>query len=141
MKLSDILRTKGRSVLTIGPRATLAEVVSTMVEHNCGSLVVCDDDALVGIITERDILRVCASETRSLREIIVEERMTRDVITGLASDPISAVMGLMTERRIRHLPVLEDGKLAGLVSIGDVVKAEHSTLSVENQYLKHYIQS
>lgn len=141
MKLSEILRTKGHSVLTIGPRATLAEVVSTMVEHNCGSLVVCDGDALVGIITERDILRVCASETRSLREIIVEERMTRDVITGLASDPISSVMGLMTERRIRHLPVLEDGKLAGLVSIGDVVKAEHSTLSVENQYLKHYIQS
>lgn len=141
MKLSDILRTKGHSVLTIGPRATLAEVVSTMVEHNCGSLVVCDGDALVGIITERDILRVCASDTRSLREIVVEERMTRDVITGLASDPISSVMGLMTERRIRHLPVLEDGKLAGLVSIGDVVKAEHSTLSVENQYLKHYIQS
>ena len=141
MKLSEILRTKGHNVLTIGPRATLAEVVTTMVEHNCGSLVVCDGDALVGIITERDILRVCAAETRSLREIIVEERMTRDVITGLASDPISSVMGLMTERRIRHLPVLEDGKLAGLVSIGDVVKAEHSTLSVENQYLKHYIQS
>jgi CBS domain-containing protein len=141
MKLSDILRIKGNSVLTIGPRATLADVVSTMVEHNCGSLVVCDGDALVGIITERDILRACASQARSLREIPVEERMTREVITGLASDPISGVMGLMTERRIRHLPVLVEGKLAGLVSIGDIVKAEHSTLSVENQYLKHYIQS
>lgn len=141
MKLSDILRTKGNSVLTIGPRATLADVVSTMVEHNCGSLVVCDGDVLVGIITERDILRACASQPRLLHEILVEERMTRQVITGLASDPISGVMGLMTERRIRHLPVLEEGKLAGLISIGDIVKAEHSTLSVENQYLKHYIQS
>ncbi|MHB0955091.1 MAG: CBS domain-containing protein [Pirellulaceae bacterium] len=141
MKLSDILRTKGTAVFTIGPRATLADVVAEMVEHNCGSLVVCDSDELVGIITERDILRACASQNRPLVEMCVEERMTRNLVTGSATDKVSDVMGWMTEMRIRHLPVLEKGRLAGMVSIGDIVKAEHSLLSVENQYLKHYIQS
>ena len=141
MKLSDILRTKGTTVFTIGPRATLADVVSAMVEHNCGSLVVCEADKVVGIITERDILRACAAENRPLLAMRVEERMTRNVVTGSANDKVSDVMGWMTEMRIRHLPVLEKGQLAGMVSIGDVVKAEHSLLSVENQYLKHYIQS
>jgi CBS domain-containing protein len=140
-KLSDILQAKGTNVFTIGPRATLADVVSAMVEHNCGSLVVCELDKVVGIISERDILRACATRDRPLSDVRVEERMTRNVITGSANDKISDVMGWMTEMRIRHLPVLEKGKLAGMVSIGDIVKAEHSLLSVENQYLKHYIQS
>ncbi len=141
MKLGDILQVKGTQVFTIGPQATLAEAASAMVEHNCGSLVILDQDRVVGIITERDILRACATQDRPLTDVHVDERMTRDVITGSAQDGISAVMGWMTDKRIRHLPVLEQGKLAGLVSIGDVVKAEHSLLSVENEYLKHYIRS
>lgn len=141
MKLSDILRIKGPSVFTIGPHATLADVVAAMVEHNCGSLVVCEDDRMVGIITERDILRACAVVDRPLSQVSVQERMVRKVISGSIHDKISDVMGLMTERRIRHLPVLEQGRLAGLISIGDIVKAEHSLLSVENEYLKHYIRS
>jgi len=141
MKLADILQAKGTNVFTISPRATLAEAASAMVEHNCGSLVVCERDKVVGIITERDILRACATQDRPLTDVWVEERMTRDVITGSANDKINDVMGWMTDMRIRHLPVLDKGKLSGLVSIGDVVKAEHSLLSVENQYLKNYIQS
>ena len=141
MKLGDILQAKGTNVFTISPRATLAEAASAMVEHNCGSLVVCERDKVVGIITERDILRACATQDRPLTDVWVEERMTRDVITGSANDKINDVMGWMTDMRIRHLPVLDKGKLSGLVSIGDVVKAEHSLLSVENQYLKNYIQS
>ena len=141
MKLSDILVTKGTAVFTIGRHSTLAEVVSSMVEHNCGSLVVCQDDEVVGIITERDILRACAATERPLAEVRVEERMTHKVVTGSGDDKIGDVMGWMTEQRIRHLPVLERGKLAGIVSIGDIVKAEHGRLSVENHYLKNYIQS
>ncbi len=141
MKLNDILQTKGTQVFTIEPRATLADAVCAMLEHNCGALVVCQRDRIVGIITERDILRASAAQNRPLADMHVEERMTRDVVTGSKNDKLGAVMGLMTERRIRHLPILESGQLAGIVSIGDIVKAEHSLLSVENQYLKHYIQS
>lgn len=141
MKLCDILQAKGTQVFTIQPQATLADAVAAMLEHNCGSLVVCDRGQLVGIITERDILRACTAQNRPLVEMRVEDRMTRNVFTGSKSDKISDAMGWMTEMRIRHLPVIEDGQLAGIVSIGDVVKAEHSLLSVENQYLKHYIQS
>jgi CBS domain-containing protein len=140
MKLGDILQVKGTQVFTIGPRQTLAEAAAAMIEHNCGSLVICESDKVVGIITERDILRACVTQDRPLADICVEELMTRNVITGSANDKISDVMGWMTDMRIRHLPVLEQGKLSGLVSIGDVVKAEHSLLSVENEYLKHYIQ-
>ncbi len=141
MKLGDILHTKGSSVFTIGPHATLAEVVAAMVEHNCGSLVVCEGDQVVGIITERDILRACAVVDCPLAQVRVHERMTRKVISGSIHDKISDVMGWMSELRIRHLPVMEQGKLAGMISIGDIVKAEHGLLSVENEYLKNYIRS
>ena len=141
MNLREILSVKGRTVHTIGPRATLADVVRMLVELNCGSLVVCDGDAMVGIITERDILKTVAARPKPLEEISVEERMTRDALTAVPEDEVEDVMGLMTQRRIRHLPVLEDGKLAGIISIGDVVKAHHDRLCMENEYLMHYIHS
>ena len=141
MHVSTILKTKGSSVFTISPEATLADAAKTMVEDKCGSLVVLQDGDVVGIITERDILRACANEPQHLSEISVADHMTRKVIVGAPSDELNEIMGLMTEERIRHLPILEDGKLAGIISIGDVVKAQFGQLSVENQYLKHYIQS
>ena len=141
MNLREILSVKGRAVHTIGPRATLADVVQKLVELNCGSLVVCDGDAMVGIITERDLLRTMAARTNPLSDIVVEERMTREALTAVPEDEVEEVMGLMTRHRIRHLPVLEDGKLAGIISIGDVVKAHHDRLCMENEYLMHYIQS
>ncbi len=141
MKLKTILDAKGNQVFTIPPHASLADVVQSLLEHNCGSLVVCDEDRLVGIITERDILKACASTTEPLAAMRVEDRMTRDVVTGTPADKISDVMGVMTEKRIRHLPVLVDGCLVGMVSIGDVVKAERAHTSMENHYLKSYIQS
>jgi len=136
-----ILKAKGAEVFTIGRDASLAEVVAGLVEHNCGSLVVMDQDQLCGIVTERDILKVCSGVARSMSDIPVSEVMTTEVLTGSVDDKISDVMGLMTERRIRHLPVVNEGKLAGIISIGDVVKAEHSHLTMENHYLKSYIHS
>ncbi len=142
MYLSAILQVKGNTVFTIQPTASIAAAAKTMVEDKCGSLVVCDSDGqVVGIITERDILRGCASQSESLDLIPVSKYMTREVIVGAPSEKISDIMGLMTDERIRHLPVLDDGKLARVISIGDVVKAQHVQLSVENQYLKHYIQN
>jgi CBS domain-containing protein len=154
MTLQEILNAKGRAVHTIGWNATLEDVVQTLVRHNCGSLIVCDvsddrdkrhDDAgppghMVGIITERDILRACARHEGPLASLKVADAMTTDVVTGSPNDSVEATMGLMTEMRIRHLPVVEGGQLQGLVSIGDVVKLQYDRLSMENHYLKSYIQ-
>ncbi len=148
MTLREILHAKGHVVHTIGSDATLGNVVQTLVKHNCGSLVVCDPapgperrkkPRMVGIITERDILKVCASNKGLLPNASVESAMSRDVTTGSPDDSVEDTMGLMTDRRIRHLPILEGGELVGLISIGDVVKMQHDQLTMENHYLKNYL--
>lgn len=141
MHLREILKTKGSNVLTIEPTASLADVVQKLVENRCGSLVVCDGETMVGIISERDILIAVAEVSEPLDAIMVRGRMTTDVVTGSPHDTVSDIMGLMSQKRIRHLPILEDSKLAGLISIGDIVKAQYHQLTVENHYLKNYIQS
>ena len=141
MLLKEILDAKGRDVLKIAPTASIAEVVEQLVAHNCGALVVCDGDKMVGIISERDVLRAISAVGQPLDQITVEERMTHNVITGSPNDNVNDVMGLMTKNRIRHLPVLDDGALAGMISIGDVVKSQHQKLTLENQMLMNYIQS
>jgi CBS domain-containing protein len=139
-KLHNILQNKGNEIHTIWPTATLQDVVDLLVQHNCGSLLVIDGDQLVGIITERDILRAAASGERPLVNCQVQDHMSVDLVIGAPDDPIGDVMGLMTEHRVRHLPVLENNQLVGIVSIGDIVKAQHHQLSMENHYLKNYIQ-
>ena len=141
MLLSEILGAKGRMVHTCTPEDTLADVVDLMVGHNIGSLVVLKEGAMVGIITERDILRASAATRGSLEHTQVHERMTRCPIVASPNDDLPDVMGVMTERRIRHLPVVEQGQLVGIISIGDLVKAQHDELCRENHYLKSYIQS
>ena len=94
---------------------------------------------MLGIITERDILRACARYRQSLEQLTVAEVMTHDVVTGAPGDSVEDTMGLMTEKRIRHLPVMDGGHLLGIISIGDVVKAQHDQLTMENHYLKNYI--
>lgn len=141
MRLKEILDAKGGDVLKIERTATLADVVRKMCDHNCGSLIVCEDEKLTGIISERDILRAIAELDAPLETITVEMRMTRDVVTGSPDDNINDTMGVMTRSRIRHLPVLDDGKLSGLISIGDIVKAQHQKLEQENHLLMTYIQS
>lgn len=144
MHLRDILHGKGSVVYTIRSDASLADVVQKLVKNNCGSLVVCDSDCdeserLMGIITERDILRACAAGHAPLERTTVAEVMTRDMLVGSPHDSVEDAMGLMTVNRIRHLPVVEDGQLLGLISIGDVVKTQHDRLTMENHYLKSYL--
>ncbi|MCH8042283.1 MAG: CBS domain-containing protein [Planctomycetes bacterium] len=142
MKLLSILSAKGREVYTTQPEATLQEVVDQLVRHNCGSLVVVDEPGsrrLLGIITERDILRTCAENRASLDQLDVASAMSTDVMTVREDDSVAEIMGLMTRNRFRHMPVIEDGQLAGIISIGDVVKAQHDALTQENHYLKSYI--
>jgi len=143
MKLQEILRTKGSNVLTIQPDATLEDVVQKLVKYNCGSLVVCVEEQapeILGIITERDILRACAHHKAPLVQLLVREVMTTEMVTGAPSDSLEDIMGLMTNHRIRHLPILEERELRGIISIGDIVKAQHDQLTMENHYLKGYIQ-
>lgn len=141
MLLKDILATKGTTILSIEPSATMAEAVDKMVAHRCGCLVVTTGESMVGIISERDVLRAIAGVSKTLDKITVEERMTKDIITGTPDQNINDTMGLMTANRVRHLPVLDNGRLCGLISIGDVVKAEHQKLAMENHLLMSYIQS
>jgi CBS domain-containing protein len=146
MTLQEILRVKGSRVHGIRLDATLDGVVQTLIEHNCGSLVVSDREGaglgtVAGIITERDILRACAARRGPLDSLSVADFMTRDMITGTPQDSVEETMGLMTDRRIRHLPILDRGELVGIISIGDVVKALHDQAALENHYLKSYIQS
>jgi CBS domain-containing protein len=142
--LQDVLRQKGTDVYAVEPDATVAEVVDKLVECNCGSLLVRETGGarrMVGIITERDILKVTASKAAPLEAIRVKEVMSVELTVGSPSDTVESVMGLLTRERIRHLPVLENDELVGLISIGDVVKAQFDELATENHFLKEYIQS
>jgi CBS domain-containing protein len=141
MQLSDILHTKGATVHACSPADSLADAVDLLVGHNIGSLVVLEQGEMVGIITERDILRAVASTRGPLDGVKVADRMTRCPVVAARHHELSDVMGTMTERRIRHLPVVDQGDLVGIISIGDLVKAQHDELSRENHYLKSYIQS
>ena len=141
MKLSKILEGKGKDVFSISPQATLQDVVQSLVDNNCGSLVVVQDEKMVGIITERDILRATAKYSAKAVDQLVKDTMTPNPITASPDHDVPSVMGIMTDNRIRHLPILENEKIVGIVSIGDIVKAQDQQLSMENHYLKNYIQS
>ena len=140
MHLREILEHKGRKVHSCTPDEMLTEVVHRLVEQNVGSLVVLEQGRMVGIITERDILRACHDGCAALQREQVVDRMSPKPVTLSPDHDICEAMDLMTERRIRHLPVMKGEELCGLVSIGDLVKAQQDELARENHYLKSYIQ-
>ena len=138
-QVSEILIEKGRGVLKIDANASVFEAVERMVEENVGSLLVTEGDDVAGIVTERDYLRRVAVEGRSDQETSVREIMSSPLIVVTPHTSIGECMALMTSRRIRHLPVVEDGELAGIVSIGDVVKFQSRELDYQIQFLHDYI--
>jgi CBS domain-containing protein len=124
MKISRILATKGKGVITVRPQQSLREAIALLVRHNIGALVVTEGpETPVGIITERDIIRFAVGQ-EALFDTPVSQVMTRNLITALPQDDIESVANTMTEHRFRHLPIVEGGTLVGIVSIGDVVKAQ-----------------
>lgn len=140
MRIRDILRRKGGEVITIEPKRTVLDAIKSLVDHNIGSLIVTGaDGSVTGIITERDILRESAARCDDLQETSIDQVMTKDVIIGVPDDDVDYVMGIMTQNRIRHLPILDEGKLAGIISIGDVVNAHLRETQFENRMLKDYI--
>ncbi|MEU5155710.1 CBS domain-containing protein [Glycomyces sp. NPDC021274] len=140
MRISDILRSKGAAVVTIRPEDTVRTLVARLAEHNVGALVVnADGYGVAGIVSERDIARGLFADP-DLLDAPVSRIMTTDVHTRLPSDSIEDLMVLMTDRRIRHVPVVSDsGALVGIVSIGDVVKSRIGQLEFEKQQLEGYI--
>ena len=140
MKMTEILRTKGRDVVTIAEACSVLEAVGVLVRHNIGALVVTDRERPTGIFTERDVLRLAARSPNALSTIQVGGVMTRDPVTATPEDELHAIMGVMTERKIRHLPVVEQGELVGIVSIGDLLNACRSVAEEENSHLRQYIQ-
>lgn len=140
MKISDVVRSKGSDVVTMRPEATVGELVSVLADHNIGAVVVSNDGSSVaGIVSERDVVRHLGRSGPAVLEEPVSTIMTVEVHTCSFGDEIEDLAGSMTERRIRHVPVLEDGRLAAIVTIGDVVKHRISQLQDERDHLVGYI--
>ena len=140
MKLKDVLKVKGSKVWTIRENQTIYEAVEVLVSQKIGALLVLDqNEGLVGVISERDIMRGYHQNREGLDKVLVSQLMTRRVIIGSPEDDTSYIMGIMTQNRVRHIPVVADGKLQGIVSIGDVVKSQLEDSKYEIHYLKEYI--
>ncbi len=140
MNVETILTGKGRDVLTIAPDATIADAVRMLEERRVGAVVVSTDGKAVnGILSERDIIHGLAEHGAALLERRVDQLMTRDVETCVGSATDREVLALMTERRFRHLPVVENGVLAGIISIGDVVKSRLDGIAGEAEAMRDYI--
>ncbi len=137
--IGDVVAEKGAVVNQIAPGDTVFDAVRTMVEANCGSLLVIKDGEIVGIITERDYLRRIAIEGRTSKDTLVQEIMTAPVIYVEPYCEVEEALALMTDRHIRHLPVVSGGKLLGLISIGDLVWYQTKEQSFQIRYLEDYI--
>jgi CBS domain-containing protein len=139
MRIRDILKSKGDHVVTISPDEPVARAIQLLVQHGIGSVVVIQDDEIRGILTERDLLRAAAEDLSSLGTARVAELMTSPVVTAETDAGIHDVMHIMSDLRIRHLPVVAEGRLCGVISIGDVVNALRRRTEDENQHLHAYI--
>ena len=140
MKVKDVLTEKGTHVVTVNQEATVYEALQIFAANRVGSLLVLDNKGgIVGIIGARDALMAVVKACDEIRQIKVKEIMTQNIIIGALEDELDNVEIIMTENRIRHLPIIDQNKLAGIISIGDVVKAQLKNIHVENRYLKDYI--
>jgi CBS domain-containing protein len=140
MNVARILKDKGRSVVMLAPEASVRTVVETLAKERIGALILCDGDRrVVGIISERDIVRMLASGGAAVLDQPVASFMTKDVRTCTERDTVDWLMEEMTAHRFRHLPVVEGGRLVGIVSIGDVVKQRIAAAELEAASMREYI--
>ena len=140
MKVKDILREKGSAVHIIGPDRFISDAIAELNKHKIGAMVVVDEkDVIQGIITERDILHLCESKADALGQITVREQMTKDLIIAIPDDDLNYVMNVMSENRIRHLPLVSEKRLVGMISIGDVLKARFEQCEFDARHLQDYI--
>lgn len=139
MRISDILHSKGTTVVTVRPDASIRDLVNVLVEHNIGAAIVsADGSSIDGIVSERDVVRHL-NELTSLEDTEVRAIMTVVLQSTTLSDSVDALRRQMTDARVRHVPVIEDGRLVGIVSIGDVVKSSIGELEFERDQLARYV--
>jgi CBS domain-containing protein len=140
MTISTILRGKGSSVVSVAPELALVEVARTLVRHRVGAVLVRDGEGpILGILSERDVVRALAEDEGSVDGLVASDVMTRLLHTVTLDTPITRALEMMTDRRVRHLPVLEGGTLRGIVSIGDLVKARIEEAVGEAAALRDYV--
>jgi CBS domain-containing protein len=140
MKLvKHLLDSKGRNVVSVAPDTTVLDAIRIMADKTVGSLLVMDDDEMCGIVTERDYARKVIIKGRASESTMVSEIMTSDVLTTSSAQTVNSCMELMSEKRIRHLPVVEDNRVIGMISIGDLVQAIISDQQEEIEHLEQYI--
>lgn len=139
MLVAEILKDKGDAVYHIRPDARLGDACGELDRLGVGALIVCDEDRVVGVVSERDVVRAVARDGGAALDRPVSDIMTADVVFAAPSESVAILMGRMTDRRIRHLPVLREGRLAGVISIGDVVKCQIAEATYEAESLRTYI--
>lgn len=138
-KIKELLQDKGNEICSISPDDSVFEAITLMATKNIGALLVLENDRVVGVISERDYARKIALENHSSRDTKVRQIMSGHVIYAEPSETVEECMALMTDKHIRHLPVMENGELLGLVSIGDLVKAVIAEQKFLIEQLEHYI--
>lgn len=142
MKVSSILTAKGGFVASVNPETTVSGLLATLAEHKIGAVVVTDaSGGLVGIVSERDVARAGHAHGAGVMELPMSEIMTKVVVTCEPQTDTAELMQLMTDRRVRHIPIVDDGEMVGIVSIGDIVKARLAELETERDALQAYISS
>jgi CBS domain-containing protein len=139
MLVAEILKDKGDAVYAIAPDLTVGEACGELERRRVGALMVCQNDKVVGVLSERDVVRAVAREGQAALKQPVSAVMTSEVVFAAPAETVAILMGRMTDRRIRHLPVLRDGRLAGVISIGDVVKCQIAEATQEAESLRTYI--
>jgi CBS domain-containing protein len=139
MRIADVLKAKGGAVATIAPDMVVRDLLASLVARNVGAMVVVDSAGLVGIVSERDVVRRLHELGSDLLDRPVSDIMTSRVITCTLTESVDSLSGLMTTNRVRHVPVLDDGRLVGIVSIGDVVKTRMEELQAQQEQLEAYI--
>jgi CBS domain-containing protein len=139
MLVAEILKDKGDAVYAIGPDLTVGEACAELDRRRVGALMVCRNDRVVGVLSERDVVRAVARDGQAALDQPVSAVMTSEVVFAAPGETVAILMGRMTDRRIRHLPVLRDGRLAGVISIGDVVKCQIAEATQEAESLRTYI--
>ncbi|WP_447006431.1 CBS domain-containing protein [Saccharothrix isguenensis] len=139
MRIADVLRNKGSAVATVESGASVADLVAALAEHNVGAMVVIGPEGIAGIVSERDVVRKLHERGGELLGAPVSDIMTSEVFTCTPGDSVDSLTVLMTEQRIRHVPVVDGGRLVGIVSIGDVVKSRINQLQEDQDKLTAYI--
>jgi len=140
MKVKDVLKAKNRPVITIGPNETVHAALQKLVENNIGALLVCDAKGeVLGIVSERDLLKECSQRSGAIGRTKVNDVMTKDVMIGIPDDDLEYVMSIMAQKGIRHLPIMVGPRLEGIISMRDIVEAQLEEFKAQVRYLSTYI--